>query len=262
MINALRMAGVIGVIASATLVLVPAQLAAMAIGHPARQRLPRLWHRVASRALGLKITMHGAPERQRPLLIVCNHVSWKDIVVLGAVADVVYIAKAEVRSWPIFGTFAWLQRSVFVDRNARRQTGKQVAEIAGRLSAGEAVVLFAEGTTSDGNRLLPFKTALFGAAAAALRAADGGSVFIQPVAIAYTRLHGLPMGRYHRPVAAWPGDVGLLASLIGVLREGAIDVEISFAPALRYGNGGDRKQTSRTVEAAIRDMLGRRLRGR
>jgi 1-acyl-sn-glycerol-3-phosphate acyltransferase len=85
-------------------------------------------------------------------------------------------------------------------------------------------------------------------------------VLIQPVAIAYTRIHGMPMGRYHRPIAAWPGDVALMPSLIGVLREGAIDVDVSFGEAVRFTAESRRKDISQAMEKAVRAMLIERLR--
>lgn len=126
-------------------------------------------------------------------------------MVMSAVADVVFIAKIEVRDWPIFGALAKLQKSVFVVREERRKTGHQANEIAGRMADGEIVVLFPEGTTSDGNRLLEVKSSLFGAAAMAVPTSPTGTVVVQPVAVAYTGVHGIAMGRYHRRLAAWPG---------------------------------------------------------
>lgn len=260
MIAALRIALALFVIAATTIVLLPIQLLGIALEHPVRIRLPRWWHRVACRAIGIRVHVHGSLEKSRPLLVASNHVSWKDIMVLGSVADVVYIAKSEVRSWPFFGQLARLQRSVFIEREKKRETGRHVGEVAKRLAAGEVVVLFAEGTTSDGNRVLEFKSALFGAASAALPFAREGAVLVQPVAIAYTRIHGMPMGRYHRPIAAWPGDVALMPSLIGVLREGAIDVDVSFGEAVRFTAESRRKDISQVMEKAVRAMLIERLR--
>jgi 1-acyl-sn-glycerol-3-phosphate acyltransferase len=183
-------------------------------------------------------------------------------MVLGSVADVVYIAKSEVRSWPVFGILARLQATIFVERGQRQKTGDQVDEIARRMAYGEIVVLFPEGTTSDGNRLLEIKTSLFGAAASAVPHAPDGVVFIQPVSIAYTGLHGMAMGRFHRPLAAWPGDIELLPHLLGIAREGAVDVDVDFGERVDYSRSSNRKEVSRTVEARIRAMLGARLRGR
>ena len=167
-IVAIRIALVLLVVLLWTLVLLPVQLVGIWLKLPVRMRLPRWWHRVACPALGIRVHVHGALERGRPLLLASNHVSWKDIMVLGSVADVVYIAKSEVRTWPVFGWLARLQRSVFIERERKRETGRQISDVAERLDAGEIVVLFAEGTTSDGNRILEFKSSLFGAASAAL----------------------------------------------------------------------------------------------
>ena len=101
--------------------------------------------------------------RGRAVLFVSNHVSWADILVIGSIAPVAFVAKREVASWPLVGITAKLQHTVFVDRARRHQTGDTVAEIVNRIGSGVSVVLFAEGTSSDGNRVLPFRSALLGA---------------------------------------------------------------------------------------------------
>ena len=262
MINWLRIVMVLLAIAAMTLALAPFQLAGLAFDWRLRRSLPRFWHRAACRLIGIRIRVHGEIDPRRPLMIAANHASWKDILVLGALADVVFIAKTEVGSWPVFGTLAKLQKSIFVVREQRRRTGEQVNEIAERMADGEIVVLFPEGTTSDGNRMLEVKSSLFGAAAAALPLAPEEVVYVQPVAIAYTRIHGLPMGRYHRPIAGWPGDVAMLPHLLGVLKAGAIDVDVSFGETVEYRAGDKRKDLSSLIEGRIRKMLLEHLRGR
>ena len=262
MITWLRIAIGLVVLLAVTLVLLPIQLVGLRFNLKVRRYIPRLWHRVACRVLGLKVRVHGTLERSRPLLIAANHASWKDIMVLGSIADVVYIAKSEVRGWPVFGILARLQATIFVERDQRQKTGDQVDEIARRLADGEIVVLFPEGTTSDGNQLLEVKSSLFGAAASAVPHAPDGVVHIQPVSIAYTGVHGMAMGRFHRPLAAWPGDIELLPHLMGVVREGAVDVDVDFGERVDYSRASNRKQVSRAVESRIRAMLGARLRGR
>ena len=262
MISSLRIGLVLSAVAIMTLVLMPIQVVGLVFDFRYRRRLPRLWHRCACWLLGIRIRTHGTLDARRPLMIAANHASWKDILVLGSLADVVFIAKTEVAAWPVFGTLAKLQKCIFVVREEKRRTGQQVNEIAERMADGEIVVLFPEGTTSDGNRLLAVKTSLFGAAAAALPLAPAGVVHVQPVAIAYTGIHGMPMGRYHRPIAGWPGDVTLLPHLIGVLRAGALDVDVSFGEAVDFRAEDSRKQLSATVETQIRRMLLGHLRGR
>jgi 1-acyl-sn-glycerol-3-phosphate acyltransferase len=227
-----------------------------------RRTLPRRWHRIVCYFLGIRINIHGEVESRRPLMLCSNHSSWLDIMVLSAVADVAFIAKMEVSEWPIFGTLAKLQKSVFVVREERRKTGHQANEIAGRMADGEIVVLFPEGTTSDGNRLLEVKSSLFGAAAMAVPYSPTGTVVVQPVAVAYTRVHGIAMGRYHRPLAAWPGDIELLPHLLDIVRCGAIDAEVSFGEAVDYRAETSRKEVSATIALRIRNLLNSRLRGR
>lgn len=256
----LRVAYVATIFASVTLILLPMQLLALAFDHPLSRRLPRLWHRIMAPAIGLKIHVQGKPDRRRPLMLIANHASWVDILALGSVADVVFIAKAEVRGWPVFGALARLQRSVFVDREVRRSTTSQVADVAARLERGEIVVLFPEGTTSDGNRLLEFKSSLIGAAAATTLRHEG-AVLLQPVAITYTRLHGLPMGRRLRPVLAWPGDVELAPHLLALIASGGADIDVSFGETIEFTDGHNRKLVTRTLRMEVHAMLTARLRG-
>lgn len=245
-----------------TLVLLPFQLAGLAFDLKIRRYIPRYWHRAACWLLGIRVRVHGRLEHRRPLMLASNHVSWKDILVLSAVADVAYIAKAEVANWPVFGILAKLQKTIFVVREQKRRTGDQVSEIAERMTAGEIVVLFPEGTTSDGNRILDVKSSLFGAAAAAVPHTPDGVVHVQPVALAYTRVHGMAMGRYHRPIAAWPGDIELAPHLLGILREGAIDVDVAFGETVEFRAGDNRKLLSQKVTGQMKRLLMKHLRGR
>lgn len=254
-----RIGLILFLLALVTLVLLPVQLLGLKYDWKIRRRLPRWWHRIACRLLGIRIRTHGRLETRRPLMIAANHVSWKDIMVLGAVADVVYVAKAEVADWPVFGILAKLQKTIFVAREQKRRTGDQVNEIAARLSGGEIVVLFPEGTTSNGNRLLDIKSSLFGAASAAVSSSPEGVVHVQPVSLAYTGIHGMPMGRYHRPVAAWPGDVELVPHLMGVLKAEALEVDVDFGEVVEFRQDTNRKIASSAIVSRLRTMLNQRL---
>ena len=261
MIGSLRLGFTALVLALVTLLLAPVQRLALARHWGLATRLPVLWHRIACRTIGIRVHLVGAPSADRPLLIASNHQSWSDILVLGSVMPLAFIAKAEVADWPVFGLLAKLQRTIFVERAARGRTGEQADSIAARLLSGDAMVLFAEGTTSDGNEVLAFKTALFGAAQAALAASDTRQVAVQPVAIAYTHASGLPLGRSGRPFAAWPGDVELMPHLTAVLKEGALDVEVSFGDPIAFTRDSDRKAVARQAETAVAAMLAASLRG-
>ena len=262
MIASLRIGLVFVAMILMTLALLPVQLVALGLGHSIMRLMPRWWHKMVCRMIGLRVRTHGSLSVQRPLMLVSNHVSWKDILVLGSVAEVVFVAKSEIRGWPVAGWLARLQRSVFVEREQRRKTGVQISELSRLLISGEVIVLFAEGTTSDGNRVMPFNSSLFGAAAAALPLAPEGKVHIQPVSVAYVGIHGMPMGRYHRPVAGWPGDVALGPHVLRVIRHGAMEVDVVFGEVVEFDGATDRKKTARLVEARVRDGLAAALSGR
>lgn len=237
-----------------TLILLPVQLIALFFKRPLRAKLPVFWHRLVCRILRFKILVHGEPTPARPLLLVSNHVSWSDISVLGTVMPLSFVAKAEVKDWPVFGQLAKLQRTVFINREIRHQTGRQTKEIAARLGIDKDVmVLFAEGTTSDGTRLLPFKSALTGAAALAI--GDNGTSTIQPVAISYTHYGGLPVGFKRRLQAAWVGDLDLLPHLMQVLTGQPLDVEISFGAPIVIAPPVDRKAVTLACQQSIEVMV-------
>jgi lyso-ornithine lipid O-acyltransferase len=238
-----------------TLILIPFQWISIVLRAPTRRLIPVGYHRAVCALLGIRIRVIGQRTRAQPLLLVANHSSWLDVPVLTAVAPVVFVAKREVASWPLLGLLAKLQRSVFVDRERRHKTLEVNAQIAQRLAAGDPVVLFGEGTSSDGNRVLPFRTALIGAAQDALAVATpGGGVMIQPLSIAYVGLDGLPLGRQHRPLAAWYGDMDFVSHLRGLLRHGALDVVVSWGEPILYLAGSDRKAVARSLESRVRGL--------
>ncbi len=257
----LRVALVAAAVAVITLTLIPMQWLSLRLALPARRAIPVAYHRMMCALLGVRVRVAGERLRQHPLLIVANHASWLDICVLAALAPVVFVAKREVESWPLFGLLARLQRSVFVDRERRLATAAANAEIAARLAEGDPVVLFAEGTSSDGNRVLPFRSSLIGAAHAALaNGEEGAQVWIQPLSIAYVALDGLPLGRTDRPCVAWYGDLDLLPHLARVMRRGAVDVVVSWGDPVACAAATDRKALARSLEATVRRMTASALR--
>jgi len=223
--------------------------------------LPKAWHRIVLKTLGMRVRVVGKMSSERPLLLAANHISWTDICVLGAVAEASFIAKSEVAGWPVVGTLSRLQRTVHIERERRRGSGEQAREIAKRLASRDPMVLFAEGTTSDGNVLQPFKSTLFGAARLALEESGSDRVFVQPVAISYTHIHGMPMGRQHRTVAAWIGDSDLVPHVVALLREGAVDVQVEFGEPVEFTAESNRKEIARLAEQRVRDMRAKALRG-
>ncbi len=235
-----------------SLILIPLQWLAIKLGLSVQRKLPQLWHVTATRLVGINIRHIGTPSPKRPLLITANHASWVDIAVVGSLMPLSFIAKSEVAGWPVFGLFAKLQRTVFVNRTKRTETGRVADEIAQRMSDGDAMVLFAEGTSNDGNCVLPFRSALLGAATRAL--GEDGEVCVQPLSVVYQSLHGLPMGRQFRPHVAWYGDMELAGHLWKVFAEGALDVVVTWGEPVAVTQATDRKALTRDLEASVRRM--------
>ena len=221
------------------------------------------YYRVLCAILGIRVRVDGTPVHDRAVLFVSNHVSWADILVIGSIVPIAFVSKREVENWPLVGVTARLQRTVFVDRERRHQAGKTVGEIVKRLDGGTSVVLFAEGTSSDGNRVLPFRSALLGAVEeAAVRGGDASQVLIQPMSISYTGINGIPMGRQHRPVVAWYGDLDFLPHIKALMARGAVDAVVAYGEPMPANAVADRKAMTRQLEGAVRRLSAGTLRGR
>ncbi len=211
-----------------TIPLMPLQLGLRYL-HPAwARRFPNWYHRQVCRLLGIRIHQRGAIAEDRPVLLIANHISWIDISVLSAVGPVSFVAKSEVGTWPFISWLAKLQGSVFVERTQRMNTHTSANEITDRLRRGDHIVIFAEGTSSDGNRVLPFRTSLFAAAKPrGDQARDHeDAIYVQTLALAYTRQQGLPLGRRGRPIVAWYGDMEIASHAWELLKRGPLDVHV------------------------------------
>lgn len=219
------------------------------------------YYRCLCWVLGIRIRVVGEPVRDRAVLFVSNHGSWADILAIGAVMPIAFVSKIEVAKWPLVGTAARLQKTVFVDRSRRSQTGDSIAEMVQRLSSGVSMVLFAEGTSSDGNRVLPFRSALIGAVRETAARTEGG-MLIQPMSICYTAINGIPMGRQHRPLVAWYGDTDFMPHIKAFLPRAAIDITISYGEPIAADAATDRKLLAKEVEAAVRRLMNTSVLGR
>lgn len=240
-----------------TVPLMPVQALGLALQRRWVATFPRFYHRCCCHILGIRVRAINRPAEARPVLYAANHVSYLDITVLGSLLDASFIAKTEIASWPLFGWLARLQRSVFIDRRTR-STAHQRDSIAARLASGEALILFPEGTSGDGNRLLPFKSALFSVADHAAT----GPMTVQPVSIAYTRLDGMPLGRGLRPFFAWYGSMALAPHLWRMLGLGRLEVVVEFHPPTSPQECGSRKMLARYCEERIAEGLAAALSGR
>jgi lyso-ornithine lipid O-acyltransferase len=209
-------------------------------------KAPQLWHRMVSRSLGVSVSMRGECA-SGSVLYVSNHLSWLDIPVLGSKLHGAFVAKAEVGQMGFVGFLADMQRTIYVERARRSESVSQAGSIQERLQRGDNVILFPEGTSNDGVRLLPFKSTLFsvtdGAAMAGVR--------IQPIALAYTHLNGLPLTRSRLMEIAWVGDMALGSHAMDLMRLGSIRAEIVCHPPVRRADFADRKALARHCHQLI-----------
>jgi 1-acyl-sn-glycerol-3-phosphate acyltransferase len=242
----------------ATLLLIPVQVALVRIDWSRGRRFARFYHRLCMKLLGFEIAIIGLPVPGRPTLFIINHMSYLDITVLGSVLIGSFVAKAEVAGWPLFGLLAKLQRTVFIDRK-RGSTAQQRDGISERLAAGDDLILFPEGTSSDGIHVLPFKSALFSVAD---REIDGRPLTVQPVSLAYTKLDGLPIGRARIPFFAWYGDMDLAGHLWRVAGLGRTTIELTFHPPVSLAQLGSRKALAAHCHAAVASGVAASLAGR
>jgi len=227
------------------------------------RRVAAIWFSGVAWLCNLRITVNGTPLNRPGTLYVGNHVSYLDVPVLGLLIDGSFVAKEDVRDWPLFGLCARIYRTVFIRRDARDALNQR-ADMTDRLVAGQSLILFPEGTSSDGKQVLPFKTALF---AIAGDGADGGDVkapWVQPVSISYPRYaDGRPLDRGLQALYAWYGDMTLFPHLLSVFGLKGALVEVTFHPpvtALQFTGRKElathcRKQVAAGVARAHRSRV-------
>ena len=212
--------------------------------------IPLFFHRLCLRILGIEARIHGTPYKAPGTLFISNHSSYLDITLLGSILPASFIAKAEVSTWPVFSWLAILQRSVFIKRD-RRHAAEQKKVIEDRLAANDSLILFPEGTTSDGSRVLPFMSSLFDTAQTAK--------MIQPLSIVFTELDGIPVGRTLRQLYAWYGDTTLPPHFMGVMRQGDMTVDIIFHDPINPADYANRKILSeacfKIVSKGVSDLV-------
>ena len=243
----LRAFGRVLVTLSWTFLLLPLQLVSAATGSSLRERVPRLYHAGICRILRIDIRVVGSPPLSRPALLVANHSSWLDIPILGSLMECSFVAKAEVSAWPGVGTLARLQRTVFVERS-RRKADTHARQLGERLEEGARLVLFPEGTSTDGSHVLPFKSAFFSVVENAVGEAISA---VQPVTVAYVRIDGSPTDSRTRPAVAWFGDMEFVPHLWSVFQLGSLSVAVTFHDPAPRAHFESRKMLAAYCEKVI-----------
>jgi 1-acyl-sn-glycerol-3-phosphate acyltransferase len=214
------------------------------VGRGRRQALSAAWSRRLLRILRIEARVHGMPEHGLPgnLLIVANHISWLDIFVLSSVQPARFIAKAELKRWPLVGRFARNAGTLFIDRSRRHDTHKINRHATEVLAGGDVIAIFPEGTTTDGRDMLPFHGSL-------LQPIVDAEGHVQPIAIRYLNRDGDV-----NDAVAYAGETTFAQSFWRVTGELTILVELRLAPLLP-ARARHRRELSRAAEAAIRTAL-------
>lgn len=207
-----------------------------------RVGLVRAWARGVSRALALRVEVRGTPPAA-PFVLVTNHLSYLDVIVLRAVVDGVFVAKEEVRTWPVFGALAQLVGTLFVPRRVTRLLTEAGAAIAQAVEDRRGVILFAEGTSTDGRTILPLRTALL----------DWAARRTHPVHVATIWYDTAPDDPPARDALCWWGDMSFLPHLRRVARLRSASAVIRFSPHPVAAT--DRQQLGALIHQALCDRF-------
>ncbi len=234
------------------------QSAMLALPGRGKARFARAYWSAICTLLGMRVRVIGVPATggARPVVYACNHSSWLDVPVLGGNLLACFVSKDDVGRWPVVGQVARLGRTIFVSRQ-RGTTGRERDDMRMRLAAGDDLILFPEGTSSDGTRVLPFHSSFF-AAAKPSGAHDGlqhasprGRPLVQPVSVVYDRLAGLPVGNARRAVFAWYGDMDLASHFWQLAQWRSMRASVLLHPPLDPADFPTRKALAQAAWEAV-----------
>jgi len=214
---------------------------------------PRFFHWGLCKIFGLRLSTSGQMSKQRSTLYIANHVSYLDIFLIGSIVPGYFVAKSEVAGWPLLGKLAQLQNTLFIERNSRRAR-EQVEILQKQLVDGGNLILFPEGTSTDGAHVEPFKSSLFHAAES-----DSVDILIQPMTLAYTKHHNKTMSQPIREYYAWYGTTPFLSHFLQALGMRNADVELIFHEPVKVSDFDCRKACAEHCWQAVDDALRERI---
>ena len=208
-----------------------------------RDRRVQLWARAMLERLGVELCIAGTPSEAGPMLLVANHISWLDIVVLHAARHCRFVSKSDVKHWPLIGTLATGAGTLYIERASSRDAMRVVHQMAQALKDGDILAVFPEGTTGDGKAVLPFHANL-------IQAAISAHAPVQPVALRFV------VGNSGAPsrAASYIGDESLLGSLWRTLGARQLRAVVLYGTP-QPGGGRDRRTWARDLHAEITRML-------
>jgi len=201
---------------------------------------------------GIKVNISGRPATKKTLII-CNHISYLDILILGSKVNAIFVAKSEISNWPIINKLTAVGKTIFVRRKSRSDVKNQMQKIEKNLRDNFNVILFPEGTSSDGLQVLPFKSSLFGI----IENPRMKNFMIQSVSITYNKLDGVPVDLKYRPFLAWFGGMDLFSHAWKFLGLGTSEVQLNFQKPVKFSSFANRKIASESCFNQISNQVNR-----
>lgn len=208
-----------------------------------------IYHTVMCFLMGVKIVTKGKQSSEQSTLFVSNHVSYLDIPVLGKLIKAGFVAKSEIASWPLISLLARLQDSIFIERKPSKAKS-QMQILRQHLEEGNSLILFPEGTSTNGAQVLPLKSSLFSAAES-----QKAEIIIQPVSVVYSEHNGKGMDQVLRDHFAWYADFPFGAHFVKMLGMGTITAVITFNEPIRLSDYSSRKECAMACEEIMRNSF-------
>ena len=199
---------------------------------------------------GIKLKVSGKQEAKK-VMFISNHISYLDIVILGSVVNAVFVAKSEISNWPIINKLCLLGKTIFIERENRRSVKKQFVSIKESMMNGFNVILFPEGTSSDGSKVLSFKSSLF----EVVDHEELKNYKLQPISISYNKLDGLPLVKNYRPFLAWFGAMSLAPHVWQFLGLGTSEVNLHFHKPEKFSVFLNRKEACKYCFERISEQV-------
>ena len=207
----------------------------------------KIFHKLVLWLININVEKEGdIPENNKGILFVSNHISYVDIPVLGSILPLRFVAKAEVKDWPILGKLAQIGNTIFIER-LKSNISIEKDTIEKNIFKGDKILLFPEGTTSDGLRVLNFKSSL-------LSSVEKKNYFVQPIVISYKVINGMPLTRWIKPVIAWYGDMEFKSHLINLIMVAPINVKVMFLSPINSIDFSDRKSMTKFLQNVINEQ--------
>ena len=204
-----------------------------------------IWSKIGLWLCNIEVKVNGN-SNEFSSVYACNHVSWLDILVLQSILNISFVAKSEVKRWPIFGFLARIADTVFIDRRKMAALDQQI-DLTGALDSGQTLCLFPEGTSTDGSHVLPFKSSLF-EVFISLHQKNCQPILVQPVSLVYHHLD-----EDNKVGFGWWGDMSLIGHIYEVAANVKLGrVEVNFESPIDSKKIGDRKKLALAAELAVK----------